>query len=228
MIVAVTGLSREARLIANPKIVPVVGGGDAVSLERRLADELGKRARRVLSIGICGALSPELRVGDVIVASEVVADSESIPTHASWTRELARRVPGAVVAPLAGIDTLAAHRDAKARLHAATRASAADMESHVAARTARSMGLPFAALRVVSDEANRTLPPAACVALNSSGGIDLMRVVWSLLRAPQQIPALLRTAWEAEIAFAVLFRCRHLLVGGFGAANLGELALDMG
>ncbi|HWE07482.1 MAG TPA: hypothetical protein VG274_12280 [Rhizomicrobium sp.] len=228
MIVAVTGLAREARLIANPKIVSVVGGGDAVSLERRLADELGKRARRILSIGICGALSPELRVGDVIVASEVVADSESIPTHAPWTRELALRVPGAVVAPLAGIDTIAGHRDAKAKLYAATRASVADMESHVAARAARSRGLPFAALRVVSDAANRTLPPAACVALHPSGGIDIVGVMRSLLRAPQQIPALLRTAWEAEIAFAALFRCRHLLVGGFGVANLGELALDVG
>jgi hopanoid-associated phosphorylase len=228
MIVAVTGLAREARLIANPKIAPVVAGGDAGSLDRRLGDELAKRARRVLSIGICGALSPELRVGDVIVASEIVADSESIPTHAPWTRELASRVPCAVVAPLAGIDTIVGHRDAKARLYAATRASAADMESHIAARAARSRGLPFAALRVVSDAADRTLPPAACVSLNLSGGIDILGVLRSLLRAPQQIPALLRTAWEAEIAFAALFRCRHLLVGGFGAANLGELALDMG
>jgi len=69
---------------------------------------------------------------------------------------------------------IASHRDAKAKLYAATRASAADMESHVAARAARSRGLPFAALRVVSDAADRTLPPAACVALNPSGGIDLM------------------------------------------------------
>jgi hypothetical protein len=137
-------------------------------------------------------------------------------------------VQGAVVVPLAGIDTIAAHRDAKARLHAATRASVADMESHIAARAARSRGLPFAALRVVSDAAHRTLPPAACVALNPSGGIDAMGVLRSLLRAPQQIPALLRTAWEAEIAFAALFRCHHLLLGGFGPANLGELALDMG
>lgn len=228
MIVAVTGLAREARLIANPRIVPVIGGGDGPSLDRRLAAELARGVRRILSIGICGALSPELRVGDVIVASEVIDGSESIPTHGPWTHELATRVPGAVMAPLAGIDSPAGHRDDKKRLHAATRASAADMESHIAARAARSRGLPFAVLRVVSDAAHRTLPPAACVALKASGAIDLGGVLRSIVRAPQQIPALLRTAWEAEIAFAALFRCRHLLVGDIGSANLGQLALDMG
>ncbi|MGH6878322.1 MAG: hopanoid-associated phosphorylase [Rhizomicrobium sp.] len=228
MIIAVTGLAREARLIAGPDILPVVGGGDAVSLERRLSAELEKGARRILSIGICGALSPELRVGDAIVASEVVSAEESFPTHGRWSRELATRVPGAILAPLAGTDSMAADRNGKARLRAITRASAVDMESHVAARAARLQGLPFAALRIVSDGAHRTLPPAARVAMRTSGGIDIGAVLRSLLRAPLQFPALIRTAWEAEIAFAVLFRCRHMLDAGFARADLGELALNVG
>ncbi|HEY2446543.1 MAG TPA: hypothetical protein VGI20_12480 [Rhizomicrobium sp.] len=228
MIVAVTGLAREARLIENPKIVPIIGGGDGASLERRLDDELTKRARRVLSIGICGALSPEFRVGDVIVASEVLSGSDIFPTHAGWTKDLASRMPHAVVAPLVGTDKIMADREAKSQLRAETRAAAADMESHIAARLAKARGLPFAALRVVSDAAHRSLPPATSVAMTPSGGVDLGAVLRSMLRAPLQIPALIRTAWEAEIAFAALFRCRHMLLGGFGTANLGELALDVG
>ncbi len=102
------------------------------------------------------------------------------------------------------------------------------MESHVAARAAKEHGLPFAALRVVSDAAHRTLPPAARVALQPSGAIDLAGVLRSVIRSPLQIPALLRTAWEAEIAFAALLRCRNVFDGGFAGADLGELALDMG
>ena len=228
MIVAVTGLSREARLIAGPNILPVVGGGHAPLLERRLKDALAKGGRRVLSIGICGALSPQLRVGDAILASEVIAGQECFATHGSWTRELSARLPDAVVAPLAGTDAMSTDRGSKARLRAATRASAVDMESHIAARVARVHGVPFAALRVVSDAAHRTLPPAAHVALHPSGRIDMAAVLRSLLRAPLQIPALIRTAWEAEIAFATLLRCRSVLDGGFAGADLGQFALDVG
>ncbi|HEX3664094.1 MAG TPA: hypothetical protein VHU23_02550 [Rhizomicrobium sp.] len=228
MIIAVTGLAREARLVAGPDVRPVIGGGDAGALEQRLTAELANGARRILSIGICGALSPELRVGDAIIASEIVDNEDSYPTHAAWSRELASRLPHAVLAPLAGSDLMAADRETKEKLHAATRASAVDMESHIAARIAQRRGVPFAALRIVSDAAHRSLPAAARVAMRPTGGIDFGAVVRALRRAPRQLPALIRTAWEAEVAFAALFRCRNALDGGFAGADLGKLALDMG
>ncbi len=103
------------------------------------------------------------------------------------------------------------------------------MESHIAARVAKAKGVPFAALRVVSDAPRTcTLPKAARVAMRPTGGIDFGAVIGAVRRAPRQLPALIRTAWEAEIAFAALFRCRHALDGGFAGADLGQLALDMG
>lgn len=227
MIVAVTGLSREARLVAGPDVQTVVGGGDAVALERKLVAQLEKGARRVLSIGICGALAPELRVGDAVIASEIVALDEVYPTDRAWTRELASRLPDATIASLAGMTAMSPDRDAKARMRKITRASAIDMESHIAARVARAKGFPFAAVRVVSDAAHRTLPPAARIGMHASGGFDIGGVLRSLARAPLQLPALVRTAWEAEIAFASLFRCFNLLQGGFASANVGELLLDV-
>jgi adenosylhomocysteine nucleosidase len=228
MIIAVTGLAREARLVAGPDIRPVIGGGDAAALEQRLMAELANGARRILSIGICGALCPALRVGDAIIASEIVDNSDSYPTHGPWSRDLALRLPHAVLAPLTGSDEMAVDRETKERLRATTRASGVDMESHIAARIAQKMGVPFAALRIVSDAAHRTLPSAARVAMRPTGGIDLAAVMSAVRRAPRQLPALIRTAWEAEIAFAALFRCRHALDGGFAGADLGKLALDMG
>src|SRR5436190_11534249 len=114
MIVAVTGLAREARLIAHPDVVPVTGGGNAAALQKRVEAAIGNGGRRILSIGICGALCPELRVGDVVIASEVVTEREVYPTHASWTRELAVRLPHAAMVPMAGVDLVSADRQNKA------------------------------------------------------------------------------------------------------------------
>jgi hopanoid-associated phosphorylase len=227
MIIAVTGMAREARLIAHRNVLPVVGGGDADMLESRIKAAVARGGRRILSVGICGALCPELRVGDVVIASEIVTPDAVYSTNASWTRELAARIPHAVVASMTGIDFVSADRAGKADLRAITEARTVDMESHVAARAALAHGLPFAALRVVSDGAHRSLPHAAQIALHPSGGVDLPAVLRSLLRAPLQVLPLIRTAWEAEIAFAALLRCCSVLHAGFARVNLGELALDV-
>jgi adenosylhomocysteine nucleosidase len=230
MIVAVTGLDREARAIARPEIITVVGGGDRCGLEMRIANALQAGARRVLSIGICGALSPSLKVGDCIVATEVVAGRERVATDADWTRELLAQVPTARLGVLAGSDTIVASRTEKRRLHGETFAVAVDMESHIAAKVACEHALPFAALRVVSDSHRQSLPPAALVAMSRSGKIDVRAVLRSLASRPAQIPALIRTAWEAEKAFQALVRCRHVLTAPAFvpvAPATGELALDV-
>ena len=228
MIVAVTGLGREARLISRPDITTVIGGGDANGLKQRIRGALEQGARRVLSIGICGALAPSLDVGDCIVATDVVTEDERFATHGPWTSDLLDSIPNAMPASLAGTDTILATTADKKALHQATNAAAADMESHVAARVARECGLPFAAVRVVSDSAAHTLPPAAMVAMTKSGEVDILAVLRSLATKPGQIPALIRTAWEAEKAFRVLHSCRHVLDPRLVPAPLGELSLDLG
>src|SRR2546423_2922092 len=214
MIIAVTGMAREARLIAHPEVLPVVGGGDAAMLEKRIDAAVAKGGRRILSIGICGALCADLRVGDVVIASEIVTPDGIYPVTASWMRELASRLPEAVVAPMTAGDLVSAYRADKANLHESTKARTVDMESHVAARAALAHGLPFAALRVPSDGAQGSLPHAAQAALHPSGGVDMPAVLRSVLRAPLHILPLIRIAWAAEIALAVLLRCCGVLHTG--------------
>ena len=223
MIVAVTGLGREARVIARPDIITVVGGGNAHSLEMQLLGALESGARRILSIGICGALSPLLKVGDCVVATEIVTPGERMPTHKPWTAELLEKIPAAVPAVLAGSDTIIAHRAQKGRLYQETNAAVVDMESHIAARIARRHGRPFAAVRVVSDSSHQSLPPAALAGMASNGKMDVLAVLRSLATKPTQIPALVRTAWEAEKAFRALFHCRHVLNPALLPAELGEM-----
>ena len=195
-------------------------GGDDV--DRHACGKQG-----VISIGIAGALAPELKPGAWVVADAVHAGDATLPTDRDWTMRLLSRLPAARRGVLLGADTIAATAAVKAGLHRATGAIAVDMESHIAARAARRHGLPFVAARVISDAAHRTLPPAARVGMRADGGIDLPAVLHSLLVAPWQLPALIRTGLEAETAFRALLRGHRLLGPGFGGPNLGKLPADM-
>ncbi|MFM9853637.1 MAG: phosphorylase, partial [Sphingomonadaceae bacterium] len=195
MILAACGLLREARIVTRAGLVAVPGGGDSARLEAAL-EVLARDARAIISIGICGALSPGLKVGDV-----VVGDSE---TDSMWRAALTAQFPHAHIGAVYAQDAMLATADDKASTHRKTGAIAVDMESHIAARVAARHGLPFAILRVVSDRADQTLPPAARVGMKPDGGIALGAVLASLAQNPAQLPALIKTGINADIAFRQL------------------------
>jgi adenosylhomocysteine nucleosidase len=226
MILAVTGLQRERRILAGPGVEVVAGGGDQVRLEAEL-ERLAPGAHGMISIGIAGALAPALRPGRWVVATAVRDRGASLPTDPDWTDWLISRLPGAERGVLLGVDTMAATARQKAELRRASDAIAVDMESHVVARVARHHRRPFVAARVISDAAHRTLPPAARVGMRSDGGIDLPAVLRSLLGAPWQLPALIRTGLEAETAFRALLRGHRMLGPGLGGPDFGKLPPDM-
>jgi adenosylhomocysteine nucleosidase len=226
MILAVTGLQRERRLLAGPDVEVVAGGGDQVRLEATL-DRLAPTARGIISIGIAGALAPGLRPGRWVVGTGVHDRGVALPTDPDWTDWLASRLPGVERGGLLGIDTVAATAAQKAELRRTSNAIAVDMESHVAGRVARHHRLPFVAARVISDAAHRTLPPAARVGMRADGSVDLPAVLRSLAATPWQLPALIRTGLEAETAFRALLRGHRLLGPGFGGLDVGKLPPDM-
>jgi nucleoside phosphorylase len=176
----------------------VIGGGNRASLELRIRAAVTASARRILSIGICGALSPLLRIGDCIVATEIVDGDQRWLTDAQWTNELLGHLPQAQRGALSASDTIIVDPGEKLQLHRATGAVAIDMESHIVASLALEHCLPFAAVRIVSDLQTQSLPPAALVAMLPSGKVNIAAVIRSVVSKPRQIPALIRTAWEAE------------------------------
>lgn len=225
-ILVATGLQRERRILAGVGVEVVVGGGDHARSETTL-DRLAPGMRGIISIGIGGALAPELRPGDWVVADAVLVDGESMPTDLAWADRLSVRLATARRGLLLGADAIVSEAAQKTALYRATGAIAVDMESHVAARVARRHRLPFAVARVVSDAASRTLPPAALVGMRSDGGVDLPAVLRSLLRNPRQLPALIRAGLEAERAFRALLGGYRRLGPGLVGPDLGELPLDM-
>jgi adenosylhomocysteine nucleosidase len=226
-IIAVTGLAREAHIAEDPEVVTVIGGGDSEVLSKRLEEALGAGGiKGVISFGIAAALVDSLSPGDCIVASHVADGDEIYPTDPDWAQRMLACLPDAITAGIAGSDKILTSAADKAALVRATGAHGADMESHIAARAAQQHGLPFAVLRAISDQASDALPPAASLALGTDGKIKFGAVARSVLRAPLQIPALMRTGIDAEAGFSALLRCRDLL--GPGLLGPGAPRVDLG
>jgi hopanoid-associated phosphorylase len=174
----------------------------------------------VISIGLAGALSPLLNVGDVVIADQVMTGLEKWDCHEGWRVRLTSRLPYAHQGQLFGSDVIIENAETKSGLHTTTGALAVDMESQVAARFAANRNLPLAGLRVISDDASHVLPPAALVAMKPDGRIAIGRVLGSLVKKPGQVPALIRTARSSNKAFAELLRCLDLCGVGISGADL--------
>jgi len=211
VMLVVCGLKREARVLEKAQVCVATGTTFDVSPD----------VTAIISVGIAGALAPDLKVGDVVVAERVLTENEAFETDSRWTSRLATQIPDATIGAMLGRGEIADSAEVKALLHQSTRAVSVDLESHHAARAALTKNLPFAALRVISDRADQSLPPATLVAMKPDGGIDLGRVLGSVARHPLQIPALIRTARESEKAFAALLRCVEVLGPGLGCPYLG-------
>jgi hopanoid-associated phosphorylase len=227
-ILAVTGLVAEARVAAGPDVAVISSCGDPRRLQARLEAAIHAGLSGIVSFGIAGGLAPGLSAGTPLVGRAIVSeDGGCFESDRSWAQSLAKALGGALVVDIAGSDTAVSSPAQKRALHVATGAVAVDMESHIAARVAAAHNLPFAAFRVVADPAERQLPHAALVGVNDDGTLALGAVMRSLLRDPQQVRHLIRTALDTRAAFESLFRGRQLIAGGFGLGNFREPVLDV-
>ena len=111
-------------------------------------------------------------------------------------------------------------------LHLTTGAAAVDMESHIAAAYAAEYKLPFAALRVISDPAHRTLPSLAKDAIKPNGDIDIPMILRGVARNPRALRGLVSTGIEFNRALRSLRGCRDFLLSSLlGAEGLRDKGL---
>lgn len=224
-ILIVTGLVQEARIAAGPGMAVICSSSDPNQLRALLTTLDATSVRGVISFGVAGGLDPSLKTGDVVVATEVMAGDARWLAGLSLTEaQIASIALGrrrVVRGLLAGVEEVVAASACKAALHSETGAAAVDMESHIAAAYASEAGIPFAALRVISDPAHRALPVVARKAIKPNGDLDLVRIMGSVVRNPRSLRALVSTGIDFNRALRSLRGCRGFLPGGEGlvAAN---------
>lgn len=168
--------------------------------EPRLGD-VSYRPRSLLLLGFSGSLQPHLQVGDAIQATEIV-DLENRRWSASPVLE-ANRSRGAS-GRLLTVPRLLGDPTEKQALGSRYNALAVDMESAVAARLCLERRVPFACLRVISDDMNTALSPRL-VRTIGMGRLAPFRVAASALCHPTLIGELCRLAKDTRKAAHRLF-----------------------
>jgi hopanoid-associated phosphorylase len=214
-VIAVAGMAFEARIAARAG-TPVVCVGNTQKLTNVLLSAIGKDCRGLISFGVAGGLSPALKAGTCIVGSAIHAGTTRFVTDKNWSRNLLRAIPGAVHGEIAGVASPVARLEEKRALHFGTGAMAVDTESHVVASVAAARRLPMAAVRVITDSAHYGLPLCALAAMRADGTIDIAAMIRSIIKAPGELPMLLRTARDALVGGVALHRSRRLLGASFG------------
>ncbi|MBO0837339.1 MAG: 4-hydroxy-3-methylbut-2-enyl diphosphate reductase, partial [Actinobacteria bacterium] len=174
----------------------------------------GTQAAAVAVGGVAGALTEDLRVGDLVVASEVTNGSTTVscpsaPLLAGELRRLGLRVR---VGPIATVSHLV--RNGERAALAGTGAIAVDMES--AALLAGAAGRPAVVLRAISDTPAHPLVSPRTV----PGGLAALRSL------RQAAPALARWGAAAAPRRVLLASPRSFCAGVERAIEIVELALE--
>jgi adenosylhomocysteine nucleosidase len=163
----------------------------------------------VLSAGFSGALSPEQRVGDLVLATEVV---DELGHHWPARHDFACKDPKITLGRVLSAREMVSDPCEKQRLGQQYDAIAVDMESAVAARLCHEHDVPFLCLRVISDDRKTALSPHL-VRLLQRGRISLPRLTAMVLKHPTLIGELMRLAANTRIAAKQLLAVGSLLEG---------------
>jgi adenosylhomocysteine nucleosidase len=163
----------------------------------------------VLSAGFSGALSPEQRVGDLVLATEVLDEQDhrwpAIHTFPS-------KDPKITLGRILSVRELVSNPQEKQRLGEKYDAVAVDMESAAVARLCQEHNVPFACLRVISDDRNTALSPQL-VKLLLRGRVSVPRLTVMLMRHPSLIGELMGLAGKTRKAARQLLAICSLLEG---------------
>src|SRR5829696_1709461 len=167
------------------KIVALVVAGlgrEAARLGAQLLLD-GHRPRWIVSAGFAGALDPELRRNDVVLADEVVdldgqryAIDVGVPPSDRGPRVRSGR--------LLTVDRIVRTAAEKAELRRRFVADLVDMETSGVAALCSERSVRFLSIRVVSDEAGADLPPEVAALLTGSGSYRVGAAVRALWKRP--------------------------------------------
>jgi adenosylhomocysteine nucleosidase len=183
-------------------VTAIAIGGSGRALDEALAMQVGVLSG-IISFGMGGALNPDLKLGDWVVGTGICGGIDAV-CDPEWICTLQRKLARARLGLCYADSRLIGSSSEKQILFRKHGALVADMESHLVAAAASRLGIPFAILRCISDEAGADLPPVISVAMRPDGRLALGSICKSILTNPAQIPDLWRTTAHFNRAFAAM------------------------
>ena len=216
-------LSGRPLVLAQTGVGAARAEAAATSLVKRY--ELGA----ILSVGLAGALKEDLRAGDLLILSQVHLlegemgqDPPAMSDGLACDRRLVELAVGAAqrmgLAFQQGasltVPALVGQPDLKRHIGSCLPVEAVEMESYWVGRVAVQHGIPFLALRAISDAVGERLPDLQGV-VDEEGAVQAGRVLPLLLRRPLYAPTLLRLARDGRRAAQSLATLIEAFVSGY-------------
>ncbi len=154
----------------------------------------------IINLGVAGALVDRLEIGHVICPATIVNygrkdELQHIHVDSGVKDKLDRLLLAACVRADSGIlftaNQVIETKEAKASVKAETHAHAVDMEAFYLASICKEAGVPFLAIKAISDTLNQSLPSVVSRCVRPDGSLNMPLLVLGLALRPWLVPRLL-------------------------------------
>ena len=205
-------LTEHTGLLEGRRTVVVQSGvGHQLAEDAALDMVQVHRPRWVISTGFSGALSAEVRRGDIVMANQLVdSDNNSLSVELQIDPQALAESPGVHLGRLLTVDQLVRRRDERLQLGSQYGALAVDMESFAVACVCRREKTRFLAIRAISDGVDDRLPAEIdCLLDQKTMASRLGAVTGALFRRP----SVAKDMWKLkEVAMRTSDRLATFLV----------------
>jgi len=198
------GMRRGKFIFITDEIILMYSGAGAENARKAAELLVSKGATQLMSWGCAAALSPDLKMGDLVLADSLLnSDGLETAVNSTWHQH-AKTVLGSTVVAYKGAlfnsNKLVSTAEEKQAIYEKTGAIALDMESGAIAEVAQHYALPFLAIRAIADPASMDLPLAISKALNENGEIEISKIIASLVFNLKEIPHLIQLGQYFQLA----------------------------
>jgi adenosylhomocysteine nucleosidase len=201
--VVVVALRREVvplRKLCRPNLVLLQTGMGCENADRTLRTFIREQpVSAVLGVGLAGALSSTLGIGDLVVGQEIRGPSLIVPpaAFAKVAQQMQANGLRIHLGTLVTQNQMACTAEGKRQLAASmglTGAGCVDMESWAMARVCQESGIPYVIVRCISDIMGEDLPLDFNRFRRPDGNLDDRRIAISALMHPSCIRGLWKLA----------------------------------
>jgi adenosylhomocysteine nucleosidase len=177
----------------------VIGAGPSQSSASIAKSIAANRPEAIVIAGFVGALRDDLKVGHVVVAREVVDQNSGGVCISPLSRLCGRGDRNGNPIRLLTANRVIGNPDEKRAMAQRFQADTVDMESAAVARICEANDIPWAAVRVISDQVDTPLSPEL-IDLLSGGSVLIRQIFAAVLRKPSLLAEFRRLARDTRFA----------------------------
>lgn len=180
--------------------IATVDSGPGMARARRATEALieGHSPRWIVSTGFCGALRPEMKVGQIVVSNKITTtNNEELTVDVGMSTDPAR---GLYVGKTITVEQIVRTVAQKQTLAEQSGAIAVDMESHAVASVCHDRKNRFLAIRAISDDLSADLPVEVLSLMGETGAVRIGAAIGALWKRPSSYKDMWRLREHAMIA----------------------------